>query len=368
MKFLTTALVLATPALAMAGGKLLPAKDHSPPLVIDEAGLTMEAVSQSDAGYYLRTRFEMNGLTADSDIIRMDVKSKGKVVATKKCTKSYEDGYSSVECYTNDKAIKATGPIEVDIVYFDDQTEKEYLVRTLKTSAVHMKGQWEVWGIVPDDVLAGGWVYMGHAEANNGTYRKPEFYIWFTNTNSLGNAKLRCTVGGKKIADISVGEQSGSDTEELELDHQPKKGDRLTYHWAKKKLMADIMYGKRDTLKWDMPKTTPPDGVLSDNPGTWECFLRNDGKNIRQITFVVDQDGMIKDDEIQTGKNPIPNVTKNVVFVDVRPTKDAAAFDKRIVPAALKKSLQYGLPWPDHPKVKAIHASFPPKSGMPDPK
>jgi hypothetical protein len=33
----------------------------------------------------------------------------------------------------------------------------------------------------------------------------------------------------------------------------------------------------------------------------------------------------------------------------------------------MKKSLAYGLPWPDHPKVKEIHASYPAKSGLADP-
>jgi hypothetical protein len=30
---------------------------------------------------------------------------------------------------------------------------------------------------------------------------------------------------------------------------------------------------------------------------------------------------------------------------------------------AFKKSLQYGLPWPDHPKVTSIHAAGPGKLG-----
>ena len=368
MKLVITALALAAPTLATAGGKLLPGKDHTPPLVVDEAGLSLEGVSQGSDGYYLRARFDMAGLAADSDIVRMDVKQKGKVLATKKCSMSYDNGFAGIECYANDKALKATGPIEVEIVYFDDHTEKEYLVRTLKTSAVHVKGQWDAWGIVPDDVLAGGWAAMGFDEAGNSTYRKPEFYMWFTNDDSLGNAKLRCKVGAKQIADIGLGDESGSDTEDVELDHQPSKGERRHYHWTKKKLMADVFWGKRETLKWEMPQKTAPDGVLSDNPGAWECFLRINGKNIRQINFTVDKDGMIQNDEIQTGKNPIPSTSPRVVFIDVRPTKDASSWDKRIVPAAMKKSLQYGLPWPDHPKVKTIQASFPPKSGLPDPK
>ena len=112
----------------------------------------------------------------------------------------------------------------------------------------------------------------------------------------------------------------------------------------------------------------PKDNVLSDNPGKWECNLRYNGKAIRQILFAVDADGMILQDEIQTGKNAIPIVRLRVALVDVRLTKDSSTVDKRINPAALKKSMAFGLPWPDHPKVKTIHAPYPPKSGLPDPK
>jgi hypothetical protein len=77
---------------------------------------------------------------------------------------------------------------------------------------------------------------------------------------------------------------------------------------------------------------------------------------------------MIKNDEIQQGKHPIPSASNRTVFIENRLTKDSASFDKRIVPAAYKQTLQYGLPWPEHPKVKQIHDALPPKSGLPDPK
>jgi hypothetical protein len=207
---------------------------------------------------------------------------------------------------------------------------------------------------------------MGHPEDNNSTYRRPELYLWFTDTH-LTNPVLRCKVGEKKLADIEISEQSGSDTGDLEADHNPKKGERVAYHWVKKKLMLDVMWGSRKTLKHDMPEKAAPDSVMSDNPGVWECGLRHEGKTIRTITFTVDAEGMIQQDEIQSGKNPIPTVSPKVVLVDVRLTKDSATFDKRINPAAMKKSMGFGLPWPDHPKVKQIHASYPPKSGLADP-
>jgi hypothetical protein len=61
-------------------------------------------------------------------------------------------------------------------------------------------------------------------------------------------------------------------------------------------------------------------------------------------------------------------VSNKIALIDLRLTKDSQSFDKRINPAAMKKSMGYGLPWPTHPKVKIIQASYPPKFGQPDPK
>jgi hypothetical protein len=133
------------------------------------------------------------------------------------------------------------------------------------------------------------------------------------------------------------------------------------------KFLLNVLWGKRSTLKWEMPKNQPQDTVLSDNPGSWDCMLRHEGKAVRQILLTVDANGMIKQDEIQSGKGAIPTVSEREVLVDVRLTPDSQSYDKRIVPAAMKKSMGFGLPWPTHPKVKTIQASYPPKSGLPDP-
>ena len=368
MKTLLVLAITSLPSIAFADAKPLPASQHTPPIKFDEASVSIELNGQSDAGYNFHSHMELNGLTSKTDRVRLDWKSGGKIVASAKCNIGMEDGYAAGSCDYRDKAIKATGAITAELIYSDDQSDKDYLVRTFKLTVVHLKGQWESWQIVPDDTLASAWMYMGHDDDNNSTYRRPTLYVTFATGENLNDGVLRCTAEGKKIPDIALSSQSGSDTEDIELDHQPKKGARQTYHWNRMKLLAEVLWGKRDTLKYDMKDKHPKDGVLSDNPGKWECNLRHDGKVIRVIKFVVNQDGMIQQDEMQTGKNAIPSVTDRVVLVEVQLTKDSATFDKRINPAAMKKSMGFGLPWPDHPKVKAIHATYPPKSGLPDPK
>lgn len=367
MRPLFVCAIILSPAIA-AAQKPAPGSTHTPPVFLDEASVSIELQSQSDAGYLWRAHVEMSGFSSKTDRARLDWKSGGKIVATTKCDISIDDNYATGSCAYRDKPIKAKGAIEADLVYSDDQTDKDYLVRTFKVNVVNVMGQWESWQITPDDTLSAAWMYMGNDDSTNSTYRRPTLYITFATGKVMQQPTMRCTAEGKKIPDIAISAQSGSDTEDIELDHQPKKGDRQTYHWNRQKFLLEVLWGKRDTLKHDMKDKHPKDLVLSDNPGKWECNLRHDGKVIRQINFVVDKDGMIQQDEIQSGKKAIPTVSPKVVLVDLRFTKDSATYDERINPAEMKKSMGFGLPWPDHPKVKTIQGSYPAKSGLPDPK
>jgi hypothetical protein len=360
-------LTLLLPHAALA--KPLPGSQHAPPIVMDEASVRIWLNTRGDAGYDFSSHIEMKGFTSNTDTARLEWKQNGKLLATAKCNLDIRGSYASGSCDYRDTPLKAKGEITAELIYWDDQAEKEYLVRTFKLKALYFKGQWEDWQIFADDVLAAAYIYMGYENAENATYREPLLYLWTANGNYLNNPRLRCTINGtKKLPDIDVSPQGGSDVGTTESDRQPINGERVRYKWQKMALLLGVMWGRRDTLKYDMPKTTPKDAVLSDNPGKWDCMLRWDGKAIRQLLFTVDKDGMVVQDEIQTGKNAVPMVSNKVALIDLRLTKDSSAWDERIVPAELKKSLGYGLPWPVHPKVKTIHASYPPKSGLPDPK
>ncbi|MBL0217891.1 MAG: hypothetical protein IPQ07_28930 [Myxococcales bacterium] len=370
MKCLLIAATLVVPSVAFAD-KPLPISAHTPPLIFDEASVSLEVVGKGSDGYGWHSHVELKGVASKNDRLRLEWKAGGKLIYTAKCDVSIEDGYMSGSCNnqgTSEKPLKQVGEITAELIYEDDSNDKEYLVRTMKIQVVHLKGQWETWGNVADDTLGSAFLWMGNDEATNSTYRMPNLYLTFANGQQPNDATLRCTAEGKKIKDISLGAESGADTEDIELDYQPKKGERQTHHWNRQKFLVNIYWGKRETLKWEMPAKTEKDLVLSDNPGKWECNLRTEGKVVRTLSFVVNKDGMIQNDEFNTGKGAIPMLSDREVMLDMRMTKDSSFIDKRINPAAMKKSLQYGLPWPDHPKVKQIQASFPAKSGLPDPK
>jgi hypothetical protein len=360
---------LAAPPAARSAGPP-PASQHTPPVVLDEASVHVRLIGRGSDGYNFAGYVELSGVTSRTDLARIDWKQKGKLIASAKCDLNIdvESKYAYGSCDNRDVNATATGDVEGQLIYWDDQEEKEYLVRTFTARVHSAKGLAWTWQFSPDDVLAAAWLYHGNAEAENSTYRRPVLYVW-TSGNGYLHPSFRCTVNGTtRIEDFEGSPQSGSDTIEIEADHLPEKGDRVTYRWKKHKLLLDVYWGKRDTLKWEMPTQTPQGRVLSDNPGKWECKLRHEGKTIRLVNFTVDADGMVQQDEVQSGEGAIPTVSPKVVLVDVRLTPDAAGFDERIVPSAMKASMGFGLPWPKHAKVKEIHASYPPKSGQPDPK
>lgn len=360
--------VLLLPSLAVAAPKPAPGSTHRPPVILDESFVYLDLLSRGSDGYLFNVDVYMSGFTSKTDSARVDWKQGGKVIATAKCDLRIDsDSTAGGECSYDDKPIKVKGPIEADLIYWDDQADKEFLVRTFKVNVHNTGGRWQTWEIVADDVLGAAWLsHEWEDKAVGGGYHRLLVYMWWATGASLINGTLRCTVNGtKKLADIRV-DRVGR-TKQIVLDTQPKNGEGVTYTWQQVQLEPNIYWGKREALEEDYRKTEP-DGVLSDNPGQWSCMLRHDGKAIRELLFVVDKEGRVVQDEMQSGKNPIPVVDKKTVLIDLRFTKDSATFDKRINPAAIKKSMGFGLPWPEHPKVKTIHAALPPKSGLPDPK
>ena len=363
MNRVVAALLIFVPSLALAGqSKPLPGSGHEPPLILDETSVVIDVRSASDdkKGYNLEAHVEMLGFASGTDRARIELKKGGKVFATAKCQLTVKDSYATGDCEYKDKPLTPIGEIEGELIYTDDQTEKDYLVRTFKMTIVHLVGHYDSWSIVPDDVLAAAWMVLDHEDFGNDSLRRPDLYFWVSTVDGLPHPVLRCVVGSKKIPDIALDESGGG--KQITINHQPKSGPETVVTWRRISLMPRLYWGKRETVE-DKRKVAP-DMALSDNPGKWECGIRSEGKTIRQLSFTVNADGMVEQDEMQSGKNPISVFGERDVLIDMRFGKDAATFDKRINPDAMRKSMGFGLPWPDHPKVKAIQASFPPKSGI----
>jgi hypothetical protein len=352
-------LLVFVPSLALAGPKLLPGSEHEPPLVLDETSVTVRVHASGDdkKGYAFQAHVAMGGFASATDRARIELKKDGKLFATVKCDLRIEinNSYAVGDCEYQDKPLTPVGQIVGELIYTDDQTEKDYLVRTFSLPIVHLVGHYDTWSNVPDDTLGAAWIILGHDEDKDDNYRRPELLFWVATGDGLASPTLRCTVNGsKKIADIELGDHGSSD-QQITIDTA-----KTTITWRRISLVPHILWGKRETLRY---KPSEPDAVLSDNPGKWECALRSAGKTLRILNFGVDADGMVKPDEMQSGKGAIPVFNDRMILIDFRLGKDAATFDKRINPDAMRKSMGFGLPWPDHAHVKAIHASYPQKSG-----
>lgn len=355
MRIVVAALLL-VPSLAFAKDKPLPGAQRQPPLFIDEAGSALRLLS-ADEGYRIKAYVEVSGGSSGTDQLTIEWKQKGKLLATAECDERFDvpSKWVRAECTSGPNPITAKGAIDAELIYWDDQAEKEYLVRTFKVNVKTWKeaSGSTLWQIVPDDLLGAAWVV-------HGGYQYPLIRFWASVDNGEGVGALRCAVDGKKLEDVKAVLSPVTRNDPIEADHIPAKGDRQRYRWIHLELRPELRYGEKNL------NTSAVLVFLIENPGKWDCQLRLDRRAVRQFLFTVDDKGFIVQNEIQSGKNPIPTLP-GVVLIDVRIPGDTG-YDTRLRPDAMKKSMGFGLPWPDHPNVKLIHAAFPPASGLPDPR
>ncbi len=369
-KFAFVLAVLAAPSLALADKKPLPGSQHQPPVFLDETGTWVTLATSRDA-YGIRARLRVAGSGGKHDRLRVEWKQGGKVLATLKCENdgsgNEENKAWGVVCVHDDRNVTALGAIDADVIFTDDETGTDYLVRTLHVTAKKWTeiGKDRMWQIVPDDLLGGAW-----ARVHNRDGEHPQFVFWIERHQPSVNTSMRCTVDGKKIEDIDADLENEdlNSGHEIQADHVQASGPHQDYHWTHVSLEPKAVFTGTKAGAKDKGYVGNVDGgfFLADHAGKWECKVRDtsDGKTFRELTFNVDATGYITSDEMNTGKGAIPTVP-GVVMVDMRIPKDSK-FDERIRPEAMKKSFGFGIPWPDHPKVKQLHASFPAASGLPD--
>lgn len=342
--------IAATSAIAKPASGL----DHNPQIFVDESRSYVR-ISRSGDGYSYSVE-AMLPLVGPSDRARLVWKQGGKVLATSKCTvtRDPDRNRTEIQC-TNDNPLTAKGAIEAELIYIDDQDNKEYLIRTYKVTVVKFTSFGDpVWQILADDTLGAGWVVQYKT-----TNSEPVFKFWVAHEGGGWGVKssLRCTVNGKTLDIGFSGGGSGGITASVVTRNHPT----VNYGWFAAEMTAEMYVGKKPD---NQEATKHP--WLIDHPGKWSCEARHETKPYRIFNFTVDETGFIVADPMQQGKGATPNLP-NIVPIELRIPKDST-FDTRIRPEAMKKSRGFGLPWPEHPNVKAVHASYPPASGLPDPK
>lgn len=345
-------------------GKRLSGLEHSPPRFVDET--TTHVTVLGEKTYTFRVFARVAGVTAAADRIRVDWRQGKKVLASVPCAIDRDDTLALVDCrFEKYPGLTAKGKIEADLVYLDDSDRNEYLLRTYKLDVVKFRGDVEgPYQILGDDLLGAAWAVHNYplelSELVNG---RPGFMLWLApSINVTGDEVFRCTVDGTKIEDIpATSGTSAGGSVSIEAS-TTRKGKSLLYRWRRFEVIPRVQIGshteynspKRDDIKW-----------LADMPGKWDCMWRVDGNNLRELIFTVNAKGRIEaNPDLVDPKVPTLDF---VVPVEMRIPKNSK-YDARIRPAAMKQSRWFGLPWPSTPGVKAMHAAFPPASGLPDPK
>jgi hypothetical protein len=362
MRSILFGLVALAPALASAaGGPPQPGDKHDPALFVDFGSVWINAVSY-DNDYSANAAFRIYGASSTKDRARMEWRAGGKIIGTAECTSEFFEKPRTLNAQCSlEKHVSATGPVDVAVIYVDDQTDAEYLVATYHVTVKSWKGigKTQNFGILPDDALAVAFVRHWYGDT---AFHVPIFEFWTTSNKILGDGTMRCTVDGKKLPDFDahIDTDQGALQKEIEVRVTTPTSNR-TYLYEHIGVEPDFHFGSKDDhgiydperMRW-----------IIDNPGKWDCMLRKDGHQVRQFTFTVNAKGMVEQSEMQGGKHPIPTLA-NVVLVDMKIPADNG-LELRVRPDAMKKSIGFGVAWPDGARAAELRAALPPASGQGD--
>ena len=345
---LSIAALTSLAGVAHAGPPL--ARDQSPPKFVDEAETIIFLGNvRPEGAYEFNYSTRVYGVGSSSDAIRVDWIQKGKVLGTKRCAIP-GDG-ALIQCRYDGKPLTAAGEVTAEVFYLDDENDSEYLLRTYKLTIGTFRWQDKrTYQVMGDDLI--GTTYAWHSTRGQAL----DLYFWVASSVGDVDAKLRCSVGGKRLPDFQV--KSGSNGT-IEADEEID-GQVVNYRWQTV-VLEGLQYGH---LPED-DKHSAADRFLGTNPGDWACDLRREGKVIRQYRFHVTPEGRVAPHPGQGGKDA-PYLLEGLVLIDTTIPADSA-IDQRVNPEAIRKGMRFGQPWPQHPSIKEMLAKLPKASGLPDP-
>ncbi|HUS26892.1 MAG TPA: hypothetical protein VMZ53_00230 [Kofleriaceae bacterium] len=357
----------ATPVAVKPKRQIIDGAKANPPRFVDESSTYIATIRSGD-GYSVYGRAGVIGVEGrSSEEYRIAWRQKGKEVGSTKCEQAaswmgvnMNDERKTIGMFGTEKATaitcsdsamiyKATGPIEAQLIQYDDMDGNEYILRTYNVNVVHPKAYGDpLWMIFPDDTLGAGWIAGNHKDAGSIIFR-------FWSTSSKAPDKARCTVDGKKVPDFKI--SGGGGDVSIEYDYRKtQQSDQVKYGWYFMNLdpangVSPGMPDKSDKTSADYLT------ALGEYPGNWVCDLRtDDAKVLRTFSFHVNDKGYIDPSPSRAGELMSPDV----VPVDMKFGKDA--LDTRVRPDAMKKSAGFGRPWPKGPP-KELPAKA---SGLPD--
>lgn len=342
---LSVSLLASLAGLAAAGPTPTAGTAREPKLFLDEPESLFE-VRNSDHGFTVRASGRLSGYTSTSDQLHLEVELRGKQVEKVLCevsAYSTQHQWAELVC-TGKKPLKSAGPVTGRLTYWDDATERSYLVRTFAATAHEASFEGvPSWVGTYDDLL--GAAYARHVPANTERLDPPEVMLHFWTSGEARNQRLRCTIDGKKLPDLDLSPRTGAIvSDELELDQQ-SRGVRQTVKWHRHRtVISNLVPGDKEELGKTFNLAAYTQWVLlADHPGQWSCDVRANGGAGRRFTFTV-AEGKIARHPSQDREGALPS-WRNVSQLAVTFPAEAP-FDERVRPEALAKSVNFGLPWP----------------------
>lgn len=370
------------------------------PRYIDETEMQVQLLSQSGANnagaYHLRVSGTVYERIGASDAIRVDVKAGNRTIATRRCefgdARDDDGGAGRLDCTLEETDLTAMGPVQVDLVYMDDQDSSATIIRTLKLRVVRY-WSWEGmngtrpthrahYQVAGDDLLGAAYGY--HVSANEELNRgrgQMKFYFWTSAGRSgarnlpanLNNASFRCSVNGTRLRDLEGGLQSNGSSYDVDnrvfTNHAPQDADVEHWEWTRVVMRPYGMWWGSHADATHRNLDTEPDAarniIMGDHPGAWVCDVRASGRVVRQFRFNVGADGRIAQHPELEGAGAM-RVVPGVVMVDLR-FGTPNDFDFSFQPAAIRASAPFGRPWTHPEAVADMLGALPPAVGSSDP-
>lgn len=396
------------PVKARSSGSSASAKSNRQ-LVIDD-GFTFfdaeplqeysaEARRQVGIGWHLRPYLRMFGTVPNRSGFNVVVNKNGKALTKIRCEgEAYrkaedpvpqkrtvpEDDYLITNvngCQDKTKVIKETGKLDVQVFYFNGETDEEKLLRTYK---IDVREASRVRGVATAPVTDVPHYYIQrHAEtAASILYLRPRGYpnyyrargdndyigeveIYFNispkrQVDRVAHGNLRCTVNGTPLRFPGPSPFSDQIDVKSMRNETAIYTDRIAPQYKKANEYMDEVSFNQYRLRLPLLLRGDPASNrlgLQDHKGNWDCSFRINGETVRNFKWTVGSNGL----PVAHGEQQAGNIALNYngYLIETVIPNGGSTYDHRLI-AAPNDGLFYGINWTT-PDGRAMAAAVPSK-------
>lgn len=295
--------------------------------------------------YHLRIHGRVHaasGEIARADRVDVEWIAGGKKLTTASCDVDANGDSAQFNCEGTDQ-LDAFGDVTAVFKFTRDADDA---VTTLSTHQLKVGRFWNwymrndkrllyaQYQVMPLDLVTSA--VVSQEDWGNGD-RRFQIYGWATTEGAASPepTSLRCSVDGKRIADLDVGAPYNSVVEASDW-RDPQVNPRVPHVMQFKLWVGQIRWG----MAADLPSPTGSLVVLGDHPGRWSCDWRDKGKVVRTFNFTVGSDGIVQPHAEQAAGLALP---AGRALIDV--TLPDSAPDAYVDPAMSKAGGLWGQAW-----------------------